>query len=173
MGVFRELVEEALTSHSQGYFLICDIGVECDLTSQLDTNDTTSADKDVLGISNLLVELLHGSLALCHRVCIVILDGVVVKEAGRDHQSIILDVRARLGNWVLNLDGVLLEDMKEASLHELELIVVALDCLLKGGEESLWNFLILSDLHNKGVVFEMIFLVNQYDIGVVPDPFSS
>ena len=173
MGVFRELAEEALTSHSNGYFLICNIRVECDLTSQLDSNDTTSADKDVLGISNLLVELFHGSLALCHRVSIIILDGVVVKEAGRDHQSIILDVRARLGNWVLNLDCVILEDIKEASLHKLELVFVALDCLLKGGEEGLWNFLILSDLNNKGVVFEMIFLVNQYDISVVPDPFSS
>ena len=173
MGVFRELVEEALTSDSQGNILICSIGVECDLTSQLNTNDTTTEDKDGLSISNLLVELLHGSLTLSHRVGIVVLDGVVVKEASRDHQSIILYVRTRLGNWVLNLNGVFLEDIEEPSLHELELVAVALDRLLKGGKESFWNFLILSDLHDEGVVFEMVLLVNQHDISVVPDAFSS
>lgn len=78
VGVFRELVEEALTSDSQGNFLICSIRVECDLTSQLNTDDTTTEDKDVLGFGNLFVELLHGSLALSHRVGIVVLDGVVV-----------------------------------------------------------------------------------------------
>lgn len=82
-------------------------------------------------------------------------------------------MRARLGNWVLNLDGVILEDIEEPSLHELELIAIALDRLFKGGKESLWNFLILSDLHYEGVVLEMVLLVNQHDIGVVPDAFSS
>jgi hypothetical protein len=82
-------------------------------------------------------------------------------------------VRARLGNWILNLDGVFLEDIEEPSLHELELVVVALDRLFKGGKESLWNFLILGDLHDEGVVLEMVLLVNQHDIGVVPDAFSS
>ncbi len=82
-------------------------------------------------------------------------------------------MRARLGNWVLNLDGVILEDIEEPSLHELELVVVALDRLFKGCKESLWNFLILSDLHDEGVVLEMVLLINQHDIGVVPDTFSS
>ena len=111
MGVFWELVEETLTSDSKGDFLVCSIWVECDLTRQLNTNDTTTADEDALGISNLLVELLHGPLTLSYRVSIVILDGVVVKETCIDHQSVILDVRARLGDWVLNLDGVFLEDI--------------------------------------------------------------
>ena len=78
MGVFRELVEKTLTSDSKGNFLVCSIGVECDLASQLNTDDTATEDQDALGITYLLVELLHGPLALGHRVRIVILDGVVV-----------------------------------------------------------------------------------------------
>ena len=81
-------------------------------------------------------------------------------------------MRARLGHGVLNLDGVLLEDIQELPLHELELVVVALDRLLEGGEESLWNLLILGDLHDEGVVLEVVLLVNQYHIRVVPDPLS-
>ena len=81
-------------------------------------------------------------------------------------------MRARLGHWVLNLDGVLLEDIQELPLHELELVVVPLDRLLEGGEESLWNLLVLGDLHDEGVVLEVVFLVNQYHICVVPDPLS-
>ena len=172
MGVFRELVEKALTSDSKGNFLVCSIGVECDLASQLNTDYTATEDQDALGISYLLVELLHGSLALTHRVCVVVLDGVIVQETSRNDQRIILDERARLGNWVLNLDGVFLEYIKEPSLHELELVVVALDGLLEGREESLWDLLILGDLHDKGVVLEVVLLVNQYDVCVVPDAFS-
>ena len=81
-------------------------------------------------------------------------------------------MRARLGHGVLNLDGVLLEDIQELPLHELELVVVALDRLLEGGEESVWDLLILSDLHDEGVVLEVVLLVNQYHIRVVPDPLS-
>ena len=81
-------------------------------------------------------------------------------------------MRARFGHWVLNLDGVLLEDIKELPLHELELVVVPLYRLLEGGEESLWDLLILSDLHDEGVVLEVVLLVNQYHICVVPDPLS-
>ena len=81
-------------------------------------------------------------------------------------------MRARLGHWVLNLDGVLLEDIKELPLHELELVVVPLYRLLEGGEESLWNLLVLGDLHDEGVVLEVVLLVNQYHIRVVPDALS-
>jgi hypothetical protein len=81
-------------------------------------------------------------------------------------------VRARLGHWVLNLDGVLLEDIQELPLHELELVVVPLDGLLKGGEESLWDLLVLGDLHDEGIVLEVVLLVNKYHIRVVPDTLS-
>ena len=81
-------------------------------------------------------------------------------------------MKARLGHWVLNLDGVLLEDIQELPLHELKLVVVPLYRLLEGGEESLWNLLVLGDLHDEGVVLEVVLLVNQYHIRVVPDPLS-
>lgn len=134
VSIFRELVKKTASANCERNLLAFSLRIENDLTSKFNTNDTTSANKDVLCVSNLFSELGEASLTIGNGVHIILLNGSIVCETSGNYESVKLDVRVALCLHILDFDGVFLQHANETTLNKLNLVVIPLGCVFVWGK---------------------------------------